>query len=142
MKPLRDEAPTIQAVLDRSALQSYARGHIHVGELLVDVADEGAFMAVPTVTLLDAYAQSLGNEHATALLNLIVTLPGIAVIDLDAPTASATAEEVPNSNGDLSRSHSVWAAKAHDAYYLTTEPAEVTDLLPPGQVHVIPSKDA
>ena len=142
MKPLRDKAPTIQAVLDRSALQSYARGHVHVGELLIDVADEGAFMAVPTVTLLDAYAQSLGNEHATALLNLIVTLPGIAVIDLDAPTASATAEEVPNSNGDLSRSHSVWAAKAHDAYYLTTEPAEVTDLLPPGQVHVIPSKDA
>jgi hypothetical protein len=142
MKPLPDEPLTIQAVLDRSALQSYTRGHVHVGELLIDVADEGACMAVPTVTLLDAYVQSLGNEHATALLNLIVTLPGIAVIDLDAKTASATAEEVPSANGDLSRSHSVWAAKTHDAYYLTTEPAEVADLLPPGQVHVIPNKDA
>ena len=142
MMPLLHEPRAIQAVLDRSALQSYARGHIHVGELLIDVADGGAAFAIPTVALMDAYAQSLGNKHATALLNLIIKLPGIAVIDLDTKTASGAAEEVPGSEGDLSRSHAVWAAKAHNAYYLTTEPAEVADLLPPGQIHVIPSKDA
>jgi len=142
MMPLLDEPPTIQAVLDRSALQSYARGHIHVGELLIDVADGGAVIAVPTVALMDAYAQSLGNKHATALLSLIITLPGIAVMDLDAKAASGAAKKVPWSKGDLSRSHAVWAAKAHNAYYLTTEPAEVVDLLPPGQIHVIPHEDA
>lgn len=142
MMPMLDEPPVIQAVLDRSALQSYARGHIHVGELLIDVADEGASIAIPTVALMDAYAWSLGNRHATALLNLIIKLPGIAVIDLDATSAPGAAEEVPSSSGDLSRSHAVWAAKAHNAHYLTTEPAEVAELLPPGQIHVIPDKDA
>lgn len=142
MMPLLHEPRAIQAVLDRSALQSYARGHIHVGELLIDVADEGASIAVPTVALMDAYAQSLGDKHATALLNLIITLPGITVMDLDAKTARGSAAEAPCAEGDLSRSHAVWAAKAHDAYFLTTEPAEVADLLPPGQIHVIPDKDA
>lgn len=141
MMPVPHQPRAIQAVLDRSALQSYAHGHIHVGELLIDVADEGASIAVPTVALMDAYARSLGDKRATALLNLIITLPGIAVLDLVAKTAQGSAEEVPCADGDLSRSHAVWAAKAHNAYYLTTEPAEVAELLPPGQIHVIPDKD-
>ncbi|MEU4220936.1 hypothetical protein [Actinoplanes sp. NPDC026623] len=139
---LTDEPRTIQAVLDRSALHSFARGHIHVGELLIDVADDDAFMGIPTVALLEAYAETRGNQHATALLRLLVTLPGIAVIDLDAETAEAVAHEVEAAEGDLARSHAVWAAKEHEAWYLTTEPTEVTELLPPGQVHVIPRKDA
>jgi hypothetical protein len=134
--------PTIQAVLDRSALRSYARGHIHVGELLVDIADEGAAMGVPAAALLDAHAQSVGDEHARALLRLLVTLPGITVLDLNARTAPPTADVVPSAKGDIPRSHAVWAAKEHEAYYLTTEPEEVQNLLPPGQIHVLPGKDA
>lgn len=42
----------IRAVLDTSALLSCAHGHVHVGELLIDIADEGAYMGLPTVALL------------------------------------------------------------------------------------------
>jgi len=132
----------IHAVLDRSALRSYARGHIHIGELLVDVADAGAAMGIPATALLEAHVEALGDEHARALLNLLVTLPGIAVLDLDKHTAPPTADVVPAADGNLPRSHAVWAAKDHEAYYLTTEPDEVKDLLPPGQIHVIPAEDA
>ena len=132
----------IQAILDRSALLSYARGHLHVGELLVDIADEGAAMGVPAVALLDAHIESLGDEHARALLGLLITLPGIAVLDLDARSAPPTADVVPAAKGDLPRSHAVWAAREHEAYYLTTEPDRVRDLLPAGQIHTIPGQDA
>ncbi|MET8152393.1 hypothetical protein ACIBSW_01705 [Actinoplanes sp. NPDC049668] len=140
--PLTDEPRTIQAVLDRSALQSYAKGHLHVGELLIDVAADEAFIGVPAVALLEAYGTVIGNKHATALLKLILTLPGIAVIDLDAEAAEIVADEVQPAGGDLARSHAVSAAKEHEAWYLTTEPTEVAELLPPGQVHVIPREDA
>ncbi len=135
-------APVIHAVLDRSALRSYARGHVHIGELLIDIADGGAAMGIPATALLEAHVETLGDEHARALLNLLVTLPGIAVLDLDKQTAPLTADVVPSADGDLPRSHAVWAAKEHEAYYLTTEPGEVKELLPPGQIHAIPAEDA
>ncbi|UQU66218.1 hypothetical protein COUCH_08015 [Couchioplanes caeruleus] len=135
-------SPTIQAVLDRSALRSYARGHIHIGELLIDVADGDAAMGVPATALLEAHVESLDDEHARALLNLLVTLPGIAVLDLDKQTAPLAADVVPAAEGDLPRSHAVWAAKVFEAHYLTTEPEQVKELLPPGQIHVIPADDA
>ncbi|BCJ54686.1 hypothetical protein Asp14428_61610 [Actinoplanes sp. NBRC 14428] len=136
------ENPVIRAVLDRSALRSYARGHLHVGELLVDIADEGAAMGIPAAALLDAHAASVGDEHARALLRLLVTLPGIKVLDLDARTAPPAADVMPAAKGDIPRSHAVWAAKEHEAYYLTTEPTAVQGLLPPGQIHPIPGRDA
>jgi hypothetical protein len=134
--------PPIQAILDRSALQSYARGHAHVGELIGEIADEGANVGIPAAALLDAHVRFLDDEHARALLGLIVTLPGTTVLDMDAPTANAMAETVPLADDDYSRAQGVWAARRHVAHYLTTEPEEVTELLPPDQVHVIPTKDA
>jgi hypothetical protein len=59
-----EHGPEIRAVLDRSALQSYARGHVHVGELLIDIADEKASIAIPAAALADAHAAALENEHA------------------------------------------------------------------------------
>lgn len=142
MKPPPLDSPPIQAILDRSALLSYARGHVHVGELLVDIADEGVAMGIPAVALLDAHVDSLGDERARALLGLLVTLPGISVLDLDIRSAPPTADVVPAAKGDLPRSHAVWAARENEAYYLTTEPDQVRNLLPPGQIHVIPGRDA
>jgi hypothetical protein len=132
----------IQAVLDRSALESYARGHVHVGELIIEIADDGANVGIPAAALLDAHVRFIDDEHARALLGLIVTLPGTEVLDMDAPVASSMADTVPLADDDVSRAHSVWAAKQHVAHYLTTEPGEVTELLPPDQVHAIPVKDA
>jgi hypothetical protein len=132
----------IRAVLDRSALQSYARGHIHIGELLIDIADEKADMAIPAATLADAHMSFGEDEHARALLRLLVTLPGTAVLNLDGATASAMAPTLHQAEGDLSRAHAVWAANQHGALYLTTEPDTVVSLIPPDNVHPIPTKNA
>jgi hypothetical protein len=132
----------IRAVLDRSALQSYARGHVHIGELLIDVADEEAEMAIPAATLADAHELLIEDEHARALLHLLVTLPGTAVLKLDGATASAMAATLAQAEGDLSRAHAVWAANQHGALYVTTEPETVVSLIPPDNAHPISSKDA
>lgn len=131
----------IRAVLDRSAIRSYTLGHLHIGELLVDIANENACLAVPAVTLADASAEVANDEHARALLRLLVTLPGTTVLALDAEAALAMAGTVVQTAGDLSRAHAVWAANKHNAYYLTTEPKTVTSLVPPDNVHPIPADD-
>jgi hypothetical protein len=137
-----EHGPEIRAVLDRSALQSYARGHVHVGELLIDIADEKASIAIPAAALADAHAAALENEHARALLRLLTTLPGTAVLKLDAETASSMAGTFVVTNGDTARAHAVWAANKHNALYLTTEPDEVKSLVPADNVHAIPDEDA
>jgi hypothetical protein len=132
----------IQAVLDRSAMESYARGHIHVGELLVDIADEGAHVGIPATALLEAHARALHDEHARALLRLLATLEGVTVLDLDAGAAATLAGSVPLAKGDMARAHAVWAANKHRAHYLTTEPTEAAGLVPADHIHVIPTDDA
>jgi len=132
----------IRAVLDRSAIESYGRGHIHIGELLVDIADEGAHMAIPAVSLLEAHTRFAEDAHARALLRLLVSLPGIEVLKLDAVAASAVAPTGVQTDGDLSRAHAVWAANHFGALYLTTEPDSVVSLVPPGYIHPISEKDA
>jgi hypothetical protein len=132
----------IRAVLDRSALQSYARGHVHIGELLIDIADEQADLAIPAVTLADAHASFLDDEHARALLRLLVTLPGTAVLKFDAATANAMAPTCVQADGDISKAHAVWAANHLGALYFTTEPDTVASLVPPDYIHPIPAKDA
>jgi hypothetical protein len=132
----------IRAVLDRSALHSYARGHIHIGELLIDIADEKADMAIPAATLAEAHMRLVKDEHARALLHLLVTLPGTTVLKLDGASASAITATLRQADGDLSRAHAVWAANQHGALYLTTEPDTVVSLIPPDNVHPIPPEDA
>ena len=58
-----DEDIEIRAVLDTTATLSYARGHVHIGELLVDIADEGAYTGLPALVLLDAHSQVLDNQQ-------------------------------------------------------------------------------
>jgi hypothetical protein len=131
----------IRAVLDRSALRSYTLGHLHIGELLVDIADEGAYLAIPAATLAEASAGLMNDEHADALLRLLVTLPGTTVLDLDGESAFSIAGTVMQTAGDISRAHAVWAANKHNAYYLTTEPKTVTSLVPPDNLFPIPAED-
>ena len=54
--------PVVRAVLDASAMLSYAHEHIHVGELLLEFGDEGSAAAVPAVTLLEAHTR-VGNDE-------------------------------------------------------------------------------
>jgi hypothetical protein len=138
-----EAAPQIRAVLDHTALQSYARGHVHVGELFGEVTDEdNAFVAIPSVALLEAHARSIDDPQAKALLNYMVTLPGATVLDLDLPTAPEVAGYVRTMRGNLSRAHTAWAAGAYRALCFTTEPDAYPDEVLADQVVAIPTKDA
>jgi hypothetical protein len=137
-----EEPPVIKAILDRSALESYARGHVHVGELVNEITtEENHYVGIPAIALLDAHVRVLGNKHARALLDVLAALPGTSVLALDAKSAAAVAENVVLTGGDLSRAQSIWAAREHAAHYFTTEPEQSVGLVP-DQILVIPAKDA
>jgi hypothetical protein len=138
---MRDDIE-IRAVLDSSAMLSYARGHVHVGELLVDIADEGAYTGLPTVALLDAYSQVGADRPAHARLGVLATLPGVEVLPLGSRETADVATTVRLVKGDLARAHAVWAALEHDAYYLTSEPHLTPSVIAPELVHYIPTNDA
>jgi hypothetical protein len=138
-----DNNPMIRAILDRSALESYARGHVHVGELLREIADEqGACVGIPAVALLEAHGRSIGDEQAQALLNFMVTLPTATVLPLNREVVETVARYVPVVDGDLARAHALWAARTHEALCFTTEPEAFPAAILPEQIVAIPAEDA
>lgn len=137
---MADDEVEIRAVLDTSAMLSYARGHVHVGELLVVIADEGAYTGLPTVALLDAYTQ-VNSTPARARLGVLATLPSVVVLPLGSAEAADTAAIAALVKGDLGRAHAAWAALDHNAYFLTSEPHLAPSVIPDGQVHAIPPDD-
>lgn len=133
----------IRAVLDTSAMLSYARGHVHVGEILVDIAAEDDTCAgLPAVALVEALARVAGDDQARARLGVLVALPGVRTLVLDAPRAADVATAATLTKGDLARAHAVWSALEHGAYYLTAEPDRTPSILTDDQVHPIPVDDA
>jgi len=121
---------------------SYARGHVHVGELVIDIAAEGALVALPTVALLGAYLRAADDEVARDALALLATLDGVAVLPLGPAEADLVAATVPLAGGDIVRAHALWAALRYHAYYFTTEPQAAPSALAAWQVHPIPVEDA
>lgn len=132
----------LRAVLDTSAMLSYARPHVHVGELISEIASEGAFVGLPTVALLEAYALLLDDEVGRARLGLLARLEGVRILPLHAADAYEVSHTVPLINGGLGRAQAVWEALDHDAYYVTTEPKRAPTILRGKQVHAIPEYDA
>lgn len=132
----------IRAVLDSSAVLSYVRGHVHVGELLIEIADEGAHMGLPALALLDAYTRVGADDPARARLDLLVALPAIAVLPLGSAEAAGVSTIVPLVKGDLPRAHAVWAALRLGAYYVTVEPPLAPTNMTDDRLHVIPAEDA
>ena len=128
----------IRAVLDTTAILSHARGRVHVGELLVDIADEGAYVALPSVALLAAHADVIGDRAARARLGLLCALPAVHPLALDQSDAAEVATLVALADGDLGRAHAAWAALEYAAYFLTTEPDQAPPILTKDQIHPIP----
>jgi hypothetical protein len=138
-----ESSPEIRAVLDHTALQSYARGHVHVGEVFGAVADEeNAFVAIPSVALLEAHARLMDDPQAKALLNYMVTLPDAMVLDLDLATVPGAAGYVRSLRGNLPRAHAAWAAGAYQALCFTTEPEAYPGDMLEDQVVAIPTTEA
>jgi hypothetical protein len=71
----------IGVVLDTAALIAYARGNARVGELLVNLADNGERYVVPSTCLASAYRDApTGGED---LLDLIANQPLAVVVPLE-----------------------------------------------------------
>jgi hypothetical protein len=135
----------IRAVLDRSAMLSYAPDHVHVGEIIIEIAAEGAYVGLPAVALLDAYARVPADAPAAARLRVLAALSGATVLPLGAREAGAVARAVSlvagDPAGDLARAHAVRVALDHGAYYLTTRPETAPPILAADQIHAIPGTD-
>ncbi|BFU42848.1 hypothetical protein [Krasilnikovia sp. MM14-A1004] len=135
--------PDIRAILDRSALQSYARGHVHVGEVLGEVtAEMDTVIGIPAAALSAAHAAHLDDKDARGLLRLVASLPSTTVLVLDQQAAEDVAGALVVTDGDLSLAQGVWAANDLGALYLTAEPDEVRALVPADNILTIPRDDA
>jgi len=67
----------IRIVLDTSAVMAYAKGSENVGEVLIEVTDEGGAFAVPVVCLLE------GSKSAPeANVRLLTSNPACRVLPL------------------------------------------------------------
>jgi hypothetical protein len=137
---IHDDESEVRAVLDTSAMLSYALGHVRVGELLVEIADEDAYTGLPVVALL-AYSR-VSDAPTRARLGVLAVLPSVTVLTLGPNEAAAVAPFAHLVKGDFARAHAVWAALHHDAYYLTSEPHLTPSVVPVEQVHHIPVDDA
>ncbi|MBM0207338.1 hypothetical protein JNW90_33410 [Micromonospora sp. STR1s_5] len=119
----------IAVVFDASALTAYIEGNVSVGELMLEVADEGRQIAVPATCLAVAIAGA-GDEVGTALLALMTTAPMIRLLPLDAEDVRDTGKLARAAAGDISFGQAARAALTHEAHYATVQPKVAAKVLP------------
>ncbi|MFI6782247.1 hypothetical protein [Micromonospora sp. NPDC050276] len=119
----------IAAVFDASALTAYVEGNVSVGELMLEVAEEGRQVAVPATCLAVAFAR-VGDEIEAALLALMMTAPMIRLLPLDADDVRDTGMLARGADGDISFGHAASAALIHEAHYATVRPKTAAKVLP------------
>ncbi|MBM7491585.1 hypothetical protein JOD64_002807 [Micromonospora luteifusca] len=119
----------IAAVFDASALTAYVEGNVSVGELMLEVAEEGRQVAVPAACLAVAIAGA-GDEVGAALLALMVSAPMICVLPLDADGVRDTGTLARAVGGDISLGQAASAALTHEAHYATAQPRLAAKMLP------------
>jgi hypothetical protein len=74
-------AAPVRLVLDSTAVADYAGGSVAVGELIVEVADEQARVAVPLACLVEAYRRV--REEQLSAVTLLVEHPAVDVVEAD-----------------------------------------------------------
>ncbi|MER7587226.1 hypothetical protein ABTW72_06790 [Micromonospora sp. NPDC127501] len=119
----------IAVVFDASALTAYLEGNVSVGELMLEVADEGRQVAVPATCLAVAFA-SVADEIDAALLALMMTAPMIRLLPLDAEDVGDTGKLARTAAGDISFGQAARAALTHEAHYATVQPKVAAKVLP------------
>ncbi|WCN81477.1 hypothetical protein [Micromonospora sp. LH3U1] len=119
----------IAAVFDASALTAYLEGNVSVGELMLEVADEGRQVAVPATCLAVAFA-SVDDDIGAALLALMMTAPMICLLPLDADDVRDTGTLARAAGGDISLGHAARAALTHEAHYATAQSTMAAKVLP------------
>ncbi|RAO57514.1 hypothetical protein ONO86_00515 [Micromonospora noduli] len=119
----------IAVVFDASALTAYIEGNVSVGELMLEVADEGRQVAIPATCLAVAFA-SVADEIDAALLALMMTAPMIRLLPLDAEDVRDTGRLARAAAGDISVGQAARAALTHEAHYATAQPTVAAKVLP------------
>ena len=133
--------PVVRAVLDASAMLSYAREHVHVGELLTEFGDEGSAAAVPAVTLLEAHARVVDDELATLRLDMLGKLPTTTLLELGRREAQLASHVVPLVKGDVQGARGVGGPSVSGLPHHRRARA-LPSIIDPSTVVVIPQHDA
>ncbi|WP_430498957.1 hypothetical protein ACQRWP_27840 [Micromonospora trifolii] len=119
----------IAVVFDASALTAYLEGNVSVGELMLEVADEGRQVAIPATCLAVAFA-SVVDEIDAALLALMMTAPMIRLLPLDAEDVRDSGKLARAVAGDVSFGQAARAALTHEAHYATVQAKVAAKVLP------------
>lgn len=119
----------VAVVFDASVLTAYIEGNVSVGELMLEVADEGRQVAIPATCLAVAFA-SVADEIDAALLALMMTAPMIRLLPLDAEDVRDTGKLASAVAGDISFGQAARAALTHEAHYATLQPKVAAKVLP------------
>ncbi len=122
-------------VLDTSALLGYVDGHIAVGELIAEVADEDRRIAVPAVCFAQARA-AVDDDLAAAHLLLLTSAPTISIEPLGLPSPNLAesiwriGELARETDRDIGIGHAVYVAIDRRAHLATMQPDVFAALLP------------
>ncbi|MEH1124223.1 hypothetical protein [Micromonospora sp. CPCC 206061] len=110
--------PPVRLVLDATAVAAYGRGNVAVGEIIAEVADEDAAIAVPDICLIEgAHQLDRDDWHVLDLL-----LAHSHVERLDLPQDWRDVAAAARLLGSTSRAVAMLAAVDLRAYVLTAEP--------------------
>jgi len=111
----------IALVLDASAVVSYANHGLSVGETIGEVnAEDGAFVAIPAVSLASAHLNVRGNNALVMLRRLLedeeYPVMLAPLLGEDAATVAGMAARLKD---DLALAHAVVTAEHHTAQLMT-----------------------
>jgi len=106
--------------LDTTAVAAYALGSEDVGEVLRELADEGARFAVPAVCVVEAAKQL--PDKAWPLLDVLIRLPHAVTVALDTDDWRRTVAAAQLLDGLGRACAALLFAHGHVGYVLTTEP--------------------
>ncbi|MEV1288734.1 hypothetical protein [Micromonospora sp. NPDC049679] len=121
-------------VLDSGALMAYAHGVEAVGEILVEVADAEATVAVPLVCLVEAYSLLDHDEHD--LLRMLRRNPAVRTVvpalDLDRADDCPLIGSMARHTGRLGAGHAAYVALTNTAGVVTSRPDQIRAVLGDG----------
>jgi hypothetical protein len=104
-------------VLDASAIVAFTRGSIDVGEVLGEIADEGAVFGLPALCLSEAAAK-VADE---SMFRLLTQHPAGTVLGVDGARWGALADTLWVV-GVVEAASAVLTAERHDCHAMTARP--------------------
>lgn len=111
--------PPIRIVLDTTAITAYAGSSIAVGEVITEVGEENALVALPVACLVEAYRHVPDDQLST--VGLLAGHSSVVVVDTDPDDWLALAG-LARDLGRVDAAAALLLAVDADGYVLTAEP--------------------